>query len=280
MLDADRHRAAGRRSTASSSGRSTGVSFAYSFDDADAPERHTDAVLRDARLPGALPRRLEGGRPTTTIQADEPGLDDGGVGALRRARRPVRVPRPGRRRARAAGRRWSSGGGRRPSATRCCRSTTGRSPSSCSSRPTAGAPRAAVRVLARPGAGARERAPSTCATAPTTITAHVTVAPTASTPVEGVLAVQGSVLGGWSFHLLERRAGSATCTTCRAGGSYRVEADIGRSPRATTRSASASDPASRRPAAARRRRGGRQRRRSEQYVWSRFSLTGAGLTAG
>ena len=40
-----------------------GVSFAHTFDDADAPSRPPHAVLRDVRPPGDLPRRLAGGLP-------------------------------------------------------------------------------------------------------------------------------------------------------------------------------------------------------------------------
>ena len=39
-----------------------GVSMAYTFDDANAPDRRTHAILRDARQPGHLPRRLDGER--------------------------------------------------------------------------------------------------------------------------------------------------------------------------------------------------------------------------
>ena len=59
------------------------------------------AALRDARVPGALPGRVEGGDlPGDPGRRAAPRR--GGVGALRPAGRPVGVPRPGRRRARAA----------------------------------------------------------------------------------------------------------------------------------------------------------------------------------
>ena len=38
-----------------------GVSMRYAFDDADAAERHDDAVLRDVLQPRHLPRGLDGG---------------------------------------------------------------------------------------------------------------------------------------------------------------------------------------------------------------------------
>ena len=90
------------------------------------------AALRDARLPGAVPGRVEGGDlPGDPGRRAAPRR--GGVGALRPAGRPVGVPRPRRRRARAArgDDRALVGGGRAPPGA--ARSTTARSPSSCSS---------------------------------------------------------------------------------------------------------------------------------------------------
>ena len=113
-------------------------------------------VLRDARQPGHPPRRLEGGdvqapgphvrrRPTTPTLP----FDEDRVGAVPRRRGLLRVPRPRRARAGAARRRWSSGGGRKRGATRCCRSTTGRSPRLLNPRPTRRRDRTRVRRSAR-----------------------------------------------------------------------------------------------------------------------------------
>ena len=52
-----------RWSTASQQQPLHGTSMAYSFDDADAAERHDDPVLRDVLQPRHLPRGLDGGDP-------------------------------------------------------------------------------------------------------------------------------------------------------------------------------------------------------------------------
>jgi arylsulfatase len=108
-----------------------------------------------------------------------------------------------------------------------------------------------------------------------TISAHLTVAPDAGV-LEGVLAVQGSVLGGWSFHLL---ADGRLCYVHNLAGwrLYRVDADIGRLDPGDHVLAFRFTP----PAAELLVDGvvvgtGEIRR----TIWSRFSLTGAGLTAG
>jgi arylsulfatase len=107
------------------------------------------------------------------------------------------------------------------------------------------------------------------------ITAHVTV-PDHQDVLEGVLAVQGSVLGGWSFHLL--RDGRLCYVHNLAGWRvYRVEAEIGRlSPGDHTLAFRF------RPPAAELVVDGEVVGTGEvaRTAWSRFSLTGAGLTAG
>lgn len=110
-----------------------------------------------------------------------------------------------------------------------------------------------------------------------TITAHVTIGAD-DTTVAGVLAVQGSVLGGWSFHLLED---GRLCYVHNLAGwrLYRVEAVLppGALSQGDHSFAFRFDPP-----------------QAELLVdgavigvgevdrtaWSRFSLTGAGLTAG
>ena len=157
------------------------------------------AVLRDVRLPGALPGRVEGGHlprdPGRRAAASTRRRGSSTTcGPTRRSATTSPPPSP------SGSPRWSSGGGRRPSATRCCRSTTGRSPSWCSSARRRCAPRA--RYTYWPGrAPVPESVAVNVRVRPHAITAHVTV-PDGLDVVEGVLAVQGSVLGGWSFHLL------------------------------------------------------------------------------
>ena len=65
------------------------------------PERPTDAVLRDARLPGDLARRLEGRHDASDAEWLE-SLRPGHVGALPHRRRPLRATRSGGRGARTA----------------------------------------------------------------------------------------------------------------------------------------------------------------------------------
>jgi arylsulfatase len=114
------------------------------------------------------------------------------------------------------------------------------------------------------------------------VTAHVTVTGDEA-PLEGVLAAQGSVLGGWTFHLV---GGDRLCYVHNLSGwrSYRVEADVaGRlAPGDHTLAFRFTPAADGAPA------------RGELLVdgevvgagdvkrttWGRFSLTGAGLTVG
>ncbi len=108
-----------------------------------------------------------------------------------------------------------------------------------------------------------------------TVSAHVTIPPDVAV-VEGVLAVQGSVLGGWSFHLL---GDGRLCYVHNLAGwrTYRVDAAIGRLAPGDHVLAFRFDPP----------RGtllvdGTVVGEGEiaRTAWSRFSLTGAGLTAG
>jgi Sulfatase len=107
------------------------------------------------------------------------------------------------------------------------------------------------------------------------ITAHVTI-PDGLEVVEGVLAVQGSVLGGWSFHLLAD--GRLVYVHNLAGWRlYRVEASIGRlAPGDHTLAFRFRPPAAELLVDEAVVGTGEVTR----TVWSRFSLTGAGLTAG
>ena len=117
-----------------------------------------------------------------------------------------------------------------------------------------------------------------------TITAHVAVGEGGGEiPPAGVLAVQGSVLGGWSFHLL---TDGRLCYVHNLAGwrEYRIEAPVGDrlGPGPHTLAFEFT------PAAA----GGAHRGALvvdgevigagdiERVTWSRFSITGAGLTVG
>jgi arylsulfatase A-like enzyme len=110
---------------------------------------------------------------------------------------------------------------------------------------------------------------------PHTITAHVTIDEGVS-PAEGVLAVQGSVLGGWSFHL---RGDGRLCYVHNLAGwrLYRVEADIGRlAPGDHALAFRFTGPGADLLVDGEVVGSGTVNR----TIWSRFSLTGAGLTAG
>lgn len=113
---------------------------------------------------------------------------------------------------------------------------------------------------------------------PHVISAHVTV-PEGVEKVEGVLAVQGSVLGGWSFHLLAD--GRLVYVHNLAGWrSYRVEAlvsDGGALPAGDHVLEMKFEPPAVELVVDGSTIGTGELRRT---IWSRFSLTGAGLTAG
>ena len=192
------------------------------------------------------------------IQVDEPGARPGAVGAVRPPRRPVRVPRPRRRRTRSGSsamvERWWAEAERNhvlPLDNRPFSELVFERTSSVAPR---------QRYVYWPGrAPVPESVAVNVRNRPHTITAHVTD-PDDVDPSKACSPSQGSVLGGWSFHL-RRRAARATCTTSPAGASTGSSAAAGvASPRATTRSRCAST----RPHAdaARRRRGRRRPARS------------------
>ncbi len=110
-----------------------------------------------------------------------------------------------------------------------------------------------------------------------TITAHVTIGADDAT-VAGVLAVQGSVLGGWSFHLLED---GRLCYVHNLAGwrLYRVEAVL---PPGVLSQGDHSFAFRFDPPQAELLVDGAVIGVGEvdRTAWSRFSLTGAGLTAG
>ena len=116
-----------------------GVSMAYTFADAEGALHPPDAVLRDVRQPGHLPRRLD--RLHHPAPGPLGGFDEqprGGrdqrlpVGALPRRRGLQRGGQPGRPSSRPGSRRCSSSSTPRPPSTTSCRWTTARSPGSTS----------------------------------------------------------------------------------------------------------------------------------------------------
>jgi arylsulfatase A-like enzyme len=116
---------------------------------------------------------------------------------------------------------------------------------------------------------------------PHSVTAYVEI--DGQGPVAGALAVQGSVLGGWSFHLL---ADGRLCYVHNLAGwrSYRIEGPVGErlAPGAhalSFRFLPGSDGAAHRGALL---VDGEEIATGtiERATWSKFSLTGAGLTVG
>jgi arylsulfatase A-like enzyme len=249
-----------------------GTSFAYTFADADAPERHT---LQHYEMLGCRALYDDGWKAVTyqEIQADEPPLDEPQweLYDLRAdpsechdlaAEQPERLAAMIERWWQEAERHQVLPLDNRPFSEL----VFGRTPSV--------APRS--RYTYWPG---RAPVPESVAVnvrgRPHTITAHVTLDERREPP-EGVLAVQGSVLGGWSFHLL---GDGRLCYVHNLAGwrLYRVEADIGRlAPGDHTLSFRFTGPAADLLVDGAVVGSGTVNR----TIWSRFSLTGAGLTVG
>jgi arylsulfatase len=175
-----------------------GVSFAYSFDDADAPERHT---VQYYEMFGCRALYQDGWKAVTyhPIQFEEPGLEDAPweLYDLRAdpsechdlaAAEPERLAAMVERWWQEAERNGVLPVDNRPFSEMVF------------GRPPSVAPRS--RYTYWPG---RPPVPESVAVntrnRPHTITAHVTIGEDDEV-VEGALLVQGSVLGGWSFHLL------------------------------------------------------------------------------
>ena len=228
--------AAGRRSTASRSARSRARASRTTFDDADAPEPRT--TRSTTRCSAAARSTTTAGRrsPTTRSRIDEPGFDDDAWELYDVDARPVRVPRPRRRAAREAARADRALVGARPSATRCCRSTTAPFSELVLERPSQVAAARALRLL--PGHGARcpRRSAVNVRNRSHAITAEVEIP---AGGAEGVLLAQGSLLGGWSL-FVQRRPPALRAQLRRPRGAPRVvrgrRLDAG--PRTRSRSAS------------------------------------------
>jgi len=252
-----------------------GVSFAYTFDDPDAAERHTTQYYE---MFGCRALYDDGWKAVTyhEIQSDEPGLEDAPweLYDLRAdpsechdlaAEQPERL-------ARMIDRWWVEAEANgvlpidnRPFSEMVFGRPTGVRPRDCYTYWPNRAPvpeAVAVNVRGRPH----------------TVTAHVTVAADGA-PTAGALAVQGSVLGGWSFHLLPD--GRLVYVHNLSGWhTYRVEAPVSVDGRLAPGDHALSmrftgpgvdllvDGAVVGSGLV------------DRTVWSKFSITGAGLTAG
>ena len=112
------------------------------------------------------------------------------------------------------------------------------------------------------------------------ITAHVTVGHRRGSGLSGVLAVQGNILGGWSFHCLDGQL--AYVHNLSGWRDYRVKAPLAGLGEGSHTLTFAYDPAEIRGGTARLLVDGEEVA-SEQFggfAWNRYSLTGGGLTVG
>jgi arylsulfatase len=116
---------------------------------------------------------------------------------------------------------------------------------------------------------------------PHVVTAHVTIGDHHDAPLQGVLVQQGSVLGGWSFHVLADGGGGpgrlVYVHNLAGWRRYRVEAPLPWLAPGDHQLAMSFEPPSVVLSVDGVPIGDGEVRRT---VWSRFSLTGAGLTAG
>jgi arylsulfatase len=255
-----------------------GTSFAYSFADGAAPERHTTQYYE---MFGCRALYHEGWKAVTyhPIQSEEPGLDSVAWELYDLRADPAEchdlaAEHPDRLQALVE--RWWIEAARHQVLPLDNRPFS----ELVFGRPPAVPPRG--RYVYRPDrAPVPENVAVNVKNRPHAITAYVEV--DGRGPVAGVLAVQGSVLGGWSFHLL---ADGRLCYVHNLAGwrAYRIEGSVGErlGPGAhalSFRFVPGTD-------------GGAHRGvllvdgeeiaagRIERATWSRFSLTGAGLTVG
>lgn len=253
-----------------------GTSFCYSFTDPDAPERHT---VQYYEMFGCRAIYVDGWKAVVyhEIQADEPGLDAAPweLYDLRRDPsecRDLAAAEPDRLRTMVE--RWWAEAERHQVLPLDNRPFS----ELVFDRPTPADGRRRFRY--RPG-----RAPVPEAVAPPlrgrahTVTAHVVVEDGAPAP-SGVLAVQGSVLGGWSFHV---RDGLLTYVHNLSGWrEYRVEAPLPELAPGEHRLAFRFTPGDGGPGRGELLVDGDVLASNDRirFAWTRFSLTGHGLTAG
>jgi arylsulfatase A-like enzyme len=254
-----------------------GVSFAYTFGEPDAPERHTTQYYE---MFGCRAIYHEGWKAVVyhPIQSEEPGLDRAGWELYDLRTDPsechdLAEEHPDRLQALIE--RWWIEASRHqvlPLDNRPFSELVLERPSSV---------RRLRRYVYRPGrAPVPESAAANVKNRPHAITAHVVVA--AQGPVEGVLAVEGSVLGGWSFHLL---GDGRLCYVHNLSGwrEYRVEGSVGErldpGPHTLGFAFTPGDDGVHRGVLS---VDGDEVAAGdiERTTWSRFSITGAGLTVG
>jgi arylsulfatase A-like enzyme len=255
-----------------------GTSFAYSFADAAAPERHTTQYYE---MFGCRALYHEGWKAVAyhPIQSDDPGLDRAAWELYDLRADPsechdLAADHPDRLQALVE--RWWIEAARHQVLPLDNRPFS----DLVMGRPPAVVPRR--RYVYRPGrAPVPESVAVNVKNRPHSITAYVEV--DGRKPVEGVLAVQGSVLGGWSFHLL---ADGRLCYVHNLAGwrAYRIEGPVGErlGPGAhalSFRFVPGTDGATHRGALF---VDGEEVADGpiDRATWSRFSLTGAGLTVG
>jgi len=250
-----------------------GTSFVYTFADADAPERHT---VQYYEMLGCRALYQDGWKAVTyhEIQSEDPGLDKAPWELYDLRSDPSEChdladAEPGRLAAMIE--QWWTEAERNnvlPVDNRPFSEMVFERASSVRERPRYRYWPGRAPVAESVAVNVRSRAH--------VITAHVTI-PHGLAPIEGVLAVQGSVLGGWSFHLLAD--GRLVYVHNLAGWRiYRVEASVGDrlTPGEHTLSMRFEAPTVELLVDGEVIGGGEVKR----TVWSRFSLTGAGLTAG
>jgi hypothetical protein len=253
-----------------------GVSFAYSFADPDAPERHTTQYYE---MLGCRAIYHEGWKAVVyhPIQSAEPGLDTAGweLYDLRSDPaecRDLAAEHP--RTLRELVERWWVEAARHhvlPLDNRpFSELVVGRSPSTRPRR---------VYVYRPEGGPVPEAQAAPTKNRPHTVTAYFSVAQ-GDPPLEGVVAAQGSVLGGWSFHVADGRA--VYVHNLSGWREYRVEGDVPSLAPGPHTLAFRYTPGEGGPGMGEVLVDGDVvgKGEIERFTWGRYSITGHGLTIG